>query len=439
MKPCNYKMSYRSLIARTFAFITQYILKAILKLTAIAILSMGMLFQVSAFAADVSEIRVWQSPDKARLVFDVSQAIDYSVFTLENPDRVVIDLKSTIIKAPIPSFENTIIKGLRSGAFDENTLRVVLDLNQPVRPKAFKLPKTREFDQRLVVDLFQVNAPLVVTPGQSNNQAPQSVSSATTSTKVTTKTQTAVKNPPVITSAPSKRKFVVAVDAGHGGEDPGAIGKHKTKEKNVVLPIAKKLVDRINKHPNMRAVLTRTGDYYVGLGKRTALARKEGADLFVSIHADAVERRSAKGSSVYVLSNGRASSEQAKALADKENKADLFGGVIDGREPQLQKVLVDMARGNTLHESILLAKDVISQLKSVGNVHSATVGRASFAVLKSLDIPSILVETAFISNPSEEKKLLSAAYQNKLADAVYSGLLSYAERSGFAQIAQTQP
>ena len=393
-------------------------IKLIIKVT---VLILGYVFANTLQAADIKAMRSWHSPEGSRLVFDVNQPVTYKVFTLSDPARVVVDIKNSrfLAKIPSPKSEFSVIRYIRTGQYDKSTYRVVIEISESVKANAFQLPPNSQYGQRLVVDL--------------NRLKPRSDPQVATSGKQQASLPAARKN---TLATPSKLKLVVAIDAGHGGEDPGALGKRGTREKDVVLAIAKKVAARINKHHRMEAFMIRKGDYYVGLGKRTRLARDYGADLFVSIHADAVKRRSVKGSSVYALSDKRATSEIAKWLAAKENASDLAGGVrIADKDDDVAGVIMDLMMDNTKHESIIFAKDVLHEMKQVGPVLHNKIERASFAVLKSPDIPSVLVETAFISNPQEEKKLKNKKFQNRIADAIYNGINRYAQRTAFNTLA----
>jgi N-acetylmuramoyl-L-alanine amidase len=296
-----------------------------------------------------------------------------------------------------------LIKNVRNAQFNQQTHRLVFELTEDVRLSSEELSVSNDSAlPRLKINMQWRNAPKVAKPFKPNN-------TPNVQTNSVNKPKATAPKPAPATITPLK-KLVVAIDAGHGGKDPGAIGKNKTQEKKIVLSVSKKLANLINKDPRMEAVLTRTGDYYVGLGKRTQIAREAHADVFLSIHADAVVRRTAKGSSVYVLSNKRASSEFAKMLAKNENAA-FADGVLNGKEEKLKHVLLDMSKDYVLHESTLMATDILSSLSKVGSVHSRKIGRAGFAVLKSLDIPSVLIETAFISNPGEEKSLIHKRFK----------------------------
>lgn len=348
--------------------------------------------------------RLWQSPEGTRLVFDVSQEISHSVFALQNPDRIVVDFRNARMATDIAKVNVTgsAIKSIRSGLRGANDLRIVLDVKTPFSPKAMALKPNREYGHRVVVDLLGTTpAPLVASP-----------------------------TPRVVKQAPrDRRDILVAVDAGHGGEDPGARGRRGTLEKDVVLAIARLLVDRLNREPGMKAVLVRDGDYYIGLRKRMNIARNAQADLFVSIHADAFKDQRAQGSSVFTLSARGASSEAARWLAVRENAADLVGGVtLEDKDDMLASVLLDLAQSASSDASSRIASYVLKGLQRVGRVHQSNVQQASFAVLKSPDVPSILVETAFISNPYEEAKLRSRQHQETIADAIFDGISTYYQR-----------
>lgn len=355
---------------------------------------------VFAEAGRVLGARLWQGPDGTRLVFDVTREMSHNVFTLNQPDRVVIDLKDAILVKDLNhvNMSGSAIKAIRAGPRGAKDLRIVLDVNANVSPSVTLLKPNREYGYRVVVDL-----------GAAARAAPV---------------------PRIVKQAPTdKRDIVIAVDAGHGGEDSGARGKRGTHEKDVVLAIARRLADHINKQRGMRAVLVRDGDYYIGLRKRMDKARQAQADLFVSIHADAFRDSRAQGSSVFTLSARGASSEAARWLADRENSADLVGGVtLDDKDDMLASVLLDLAQTASSDASARIANYVLYGLKRVGHVHASNVQQAGFAVLKSPDVPSILVETAFISNPGEEAKLRNPSHQDAVARAVFDGIKTYFER-----------
>ena len=297
----------------------------------------------------------------------------------------------------------------------------MLDLTQGAKPKSFSLKPNEKYGHRLVVDLYEQGAATAKTasraPAKQNTVKP--LSTAAIGKAATVKSTLQVADTPF-------RELVVAIDAGHGGEDPGAVGRRGTREKTVVLAIARKLAELIKKEPGMRPVMVREGDYYIGLRQRINKARKHNADLFISIHADAFRDRRAHGSSVFVLSNRGASSEMARWLAAKENSADLAGGVsLDDKDDVLASVLLDLSQSASREASHEVASNMLGELKRVGKTHKSTVQSAGFMVLKSPDIPSILVETAFISNPTEETNLRSSRYQAKLAKAMLNGIRDY--------------
>ena len=354
----------------------------------------------NAGALEVQSVRLWAAPDSTRVVFDVSGPVQHRLFTLKNPDRLVIDLSDASIDSKLKkaSTRGGIVKKLRSGPRNKKDLRLVLDLKTAVKPKSFVLKPNDQYGHRLVIDLFS-----------------KSASKKTKPTKIEKPVQAA-----------KRRDLVIAIDAGHGGDDPGARGKKGTREKDVVLAMARRLAKLIDKEPGMRAVLIRNGDYYIGLRKRIEKARKHRADLFISIHADAFRDRRVHGSSVYVISRRGASSEMARWLAARENAADLVGGVsLDDKDDLLAEVLLDLAQSATLDASNQVADNVLRQMKKLGKVHKKKVQHAGFVVLKSPDIPSLLVETAFISNPGEEKRLRSAKHQQRVAKAILSGVRNY--------------
>jgi N-acetylmuramoyl-L-alanine amidase len=348
----------------------------------------------------VKGTRIWVSPDYTRVVFDVSNQADYHLFTLHNPERVVIDIKdgkwSSLSDHTLEP--KGFVQDLRSGKKSDG-LRLVLDAKEKVKPKSFRLKPNETYGHRLVVDLY---------PQQ------QGPAKAVKSAKQTSK----------------YRDVVIAIDAGHGGEDPGATGRRGTKEKHITLAVARKLADQINAQKGMKAVLIRDGDYYLKLRQRIKKARRLKADLFLSLHADAFTSPNVKGSSVYILSERGASSEAAKWLANKENSSDeLMGGVeLSDKDDLLKSVLLDLSQSATIEASADLAQNTLKELRHVGKVHRRHVERAGFAVLKSPDIPSVLIELAFISNPTEEKNLNSRKHQQKMASAITSGLKRYLRR-----------
>ena len=347
-----------------------------------------------AAPATLQDIRLWASPDSTRIVFDLSAPASYSLFTLDGPARVVIDLDQ--VSGDMPSLRMPAgtgsVSAVRLGAREGGGLRVVLDVSANVAAKSFLTPPNETYGHRLVIDLAVEQA----------------------------------LRPHKVASIDGQRDVVVAIDAGHGGEDPGAVGKAGTREKAVALAVAKKLAERINSEPGMKAVLTRTGDYFVPFRDRIKKARAANADLFVSIHADAFINREVRGSSVYVLSTRRASSEAARWLADRENAADLIGGVsLDDKTDVLASVLLDLSQNASISASREAAARVLAELDHVGQLKKSDVQHASLIVLTSPDVPSMLVETAYISNPQEEKRLRDPTHQGKLAGAIHAGVRRY--------------
>jgi len=377
--------------------------------------------------AKITKVRAWKSPDKTRVVFEITDKAKYSVFQLQSPERLVIDLKNASID-PI-ALKNLDYNGLivnsRSSKRGKNSLRLVLQLKKKVRVKDFLLKPNRTYRHRLVVDLFEKSLKQKKSPAKTAKKT-TAPAKKTILKKTKHKTKKSIKK-----SAANirHRDIVVAIDAGHGGEDPGAIGRRGTKEKKIVLAIARDLAKRVNKQPGMKAVMIRNGDYYISLRGRTKKARRANADVFISIHADAFRNRKARGSSVFILSKRGASSETARWLADKENSADLAGGVsLDDKDDLLAKVLLDLSQTASIEGSDSVAKRVLKGLKKIGKPHKNTVERAGFAVLKSPDIPSILIETGFISNPYEESQLRKSSYRKKVANAIFVGINDYFKR-----------
>ena len=359
-------------------------------------------------AAEVLDVRLWRAPDHTRVVLDLSDAVSHSLLTLDNPRRLVMDIPNAQFKSALNDLpvKGTPIERVRSGIRQGNDLRLVFDLSAAVRPKSFVLAPNAQTGHRLVLDLFDEGA-------QENEQTDGKAAAVPSEAKI-------VKS---VEQLSDKRDIIVAIDAGHGGEDPGASGPKRQREKDVVLAIAKKLEARLKKTPGFNPVMIRSGDYYVSLSGRRDLARKHQADFFVSIHADAFDKASANGASVYALSTRGATSTAAKYLADRENAADLVGGVrLSDKDDVLAGVLTDLSMTATLDTSLNLGAGVLAEMDKVARLHKRNVEQAGFAVLKSPDIPSILVETGFISNPGEAKKLADSGYQEKMARAIQLGV-----------------
>jgi N-acetylmuramoyl-L-alanine amidase len=350
-----------------------------------------------ARAAEIKNLRIWAGPEYTRAVFDVSGPVDYKLFELAKPDRIVLDMHGSALAESFSApAAKGLLKSLRAGKQGKGDSRVVFDLADSARPKSFLLPPADKFGYRLVLDLYPAKAK-------------------------STPVKTVVETP-----NGKARNVVIAVDAGHGGDDPGATGSTGTHEKEITLAVARQLKKQIDRTPGMTAVLTRDSDYFIPLEDRYRKAREAKADLFISIHADAFTRSDARGSSVWVLSPRGATSEAARWLADSENRSDLVGGIsLDDKDATLAKVLLDLSQGATMGASNAVAEQVLSGLRKLGPTHRAYVERANFVVLRSPDVPSILVETAFISNPAEEARLKSPEHREKLAAAILGGVNDY--------------
>lgn len=388
-----------------------------MKYAAALLTAAGLLLGGLVQAAEINNVRLWRAPDNTRLVFDLTGPADHTLFTLSSPERIVIDIAGATFSAATAglALDNTPVTGVRSAPRDGSDLRVVLDLSREVTPKSFSLPPNQQYGHRLVIDLY--------------DQAPTSALPSHAEPSATPLPQTPTRS---VTEA-GQRDVIIALDAGHGGEDPGAIGHNKAREKDVVLAIARELKKLIDAEPGFKAVLVRTGDYFIPLRRRTEIARKHNADLFVSIHADAFTRTSAFGASVYALSDRGATSETARLLADRENRSDLIGGVggvsLDNKDQVLASVLLDLSMTATLSASLDVGQQVLGSIGGITPLHKRRVEQAGFMVLKSPDIPSILVETGFISNPGESRKLVTRGHQQALARAMLTGIRSYFHRN----------
>lgn len=354
----------------------------------------GLTWSWAASAVVVEGLRVWAGPDHTRAVLDVTGPVEYKLFELTDPGRVVLDLDASKLASDcvVPGGSG-LLQRIRTGPRNGEDLRVVLDLAGKATPKSFLLKPAGEHGYRLVIDLYPDSTPAVI------ERAP---------------------------ARATARDVVVVIDPGHGGDDPGAIGASGTYEKDIVLKVSKQLAEAINNEPGMHAVLTRDSDYYLPLKRRYQFAREHNADLFISVHADAFRSSDARGSSVWVLSPRGKTSEAARWLADRENRADLIGGVsLDDKGDTLARVLLDLSQGATMQISRDIADNVLAELAEIGPTHRGHVEKANFVVLRSPDVPSILVETAFITNPREERKLKSASHRRKLAQAILEGVREY--------------
>ena len=379
----------------------QLISKLKIYITTLSFLTLmsGGFLATSVSASEINSVRLWRAPDNTRIVFDVNGNINYHVFQLDNPRRLVIDIAN--ISQP-PSLDHLNLKGspiatVRSAKRNGKDLRVVLVLKAQVSPKHFTLKANEQYSNRLVVDLFDKKR------------------------LVSRSVEEVVEQ--------SDRKIIIAIDAGHGGEDPGALGPKRMREKNVVLQISKRLEKLLDNDPNYDGVLIRKGDYYLAHRKRTQIARDNQTDFFISIHADAFTDHRANGASVYALSNKGATSEAARFLAQKQNNADLIGGAsvlnLGNKDEMLAGVLLDLSMTATMSTSLEAGKQVLKHMGSVARLHKKKVEQAGFLVLKSPDIPSLLIETGFISNPKEARQLSNANYQQRMAKAIFNGLDQY--------------
>jgi len=363
----------------------------------------------SAQQITINSLRYWTAPDHTRMVFDVTDTVSHQIFLLDNPARLVIDFSDAKLKKQLsqPPNNHALFSRVRSAQRNKKDLRVVVDLKIDVTPKSFLLNPNKTYGHRLVVDLFAKDSTAVSLFRKKEN----------------------IQKRVTKTLKKQIRDIIIAIDAGHGGEDSGARGAAGTQEKKVVFDISRKLAALINKKPGMKAVMVRKGDYYIKLRKRMEIARAAKADLFVSIHADAFKNSKVKGASVFTVSNHGASSEAARWLADHENSADLVGGVkLADKEDMLATVLMDLSQTATKEASRNVAGNILKNFRNIGSLHKRSVQKAGFMVLKSPDIPSILVETAFISNPTEERKLRSGKHQQKMARAIFKGVVSYFEQ-----------
>ncbi len=378
---------------------------------------------LSVFAAQVQVSLNYANPTSQRLLFELSGATPYRFFTLKNPNRLVVDFENSRLQQAIsqPSADHPLFFNIRSAVRNSNDLRVVFELKADAAAKSALVKQAAS--AQLQLDLSVVDQPKAKLEKVVTSTAP----SAPNKTTKPIETVALISKPAAIKTAKAKgRDIIVAIDAGHGGKDVGAQGNNGTQEKDVVFAIAKRLEGMVNSQPGMKAVMIRKGDYFVKLRERVRIAHAAKADLLVSIHADAFSDTSAHGASVYTLANKGASSNVARFLADSENAADRVGGVsLDDKDETLASVLLDLSRSAAKEASQNVGNTVLKNVKSVGHLHRSAVQKAGFVVLKSPDIPSILVETAFISNPEEEHRLNTRAYQDKMASAVFSGILGH--------------
>jgi len=374
----------------------------------------------------VSSVRYVTDRNQSNIVLAVTESPKHRVFVLDNPSRLVIDVKNAQIDKGLsqPSASHPLFAHVRSAPKNESDVRIVIDLKQAVTAKTHKLATNNSDNRHLIVDLVDKKSTSIVNTGKKDSEKLAKSLTSDLEEQVIKTSVSSAKH-----KIDKKERFTVAIDAGHGGDDPGARGPSGTQEKQVTLAIAKKLQALINVQPGMKAKLVRKGDYYVGLRERMKIARQAGADLFISIHADAVNNPEVRGASVYTLSRNGASSEAARWLANTENAKEKVGGVnLDDKDEVLATVLLDLSQTATQQASLNFADKVLKNFQHIGDLHYNDVQKAEFAVLKSPDIPSILVETAYISNPTDELNLMSNRYQTKIAHAIFKGVLNYFEQ-----------
>jgi len=376
-----------------------------------------------AAKSHIVAVRIWPSSTYSRMTLESNVALKYRQFALSNPERLVIDIEGLHLNPVLKGVDKQVrvddpfIKNARVGQFDSNTVRVVLELKRSVAPKIFNLTPVAGINHRLVVDLYpnqnQVEDDPLLALLKDYNQGDLEKGETVQA--------------PLPGKAGRDRPIIIMIDPGHGGEDPGAHGKYKTREKDIVLKIGRRLKALIDKEANMKAYMTRNEDVFIPLRVRVAKARKQRADLFVSIHADAFTSRAARGSSVFALSTSGATSAAARFLAQTQNESDLIGGVSKSGDRYLDHTMFDMVQRQTIHDSLKFGKEVLHRMGRINHLHKRTVDQAGFAVLKAPDIPSILVETAFISNVEEERKLRTTRYQHQVAEAILQGIRAYVE------------
>ncbi|MDD2883846.1 MAG: N-acetylmuramoyl-L-alanine amidase [Dechloromonas sp.] len=408
------------------------------------VLSLKPLTAAAAALPSVLAVRIWPAAEYTRVTLEHDAPLKFNHFMVENPDRLVVDIEGVEFNSVLDSLARKVatddpyIKLVRAGRFKPGVVRLVMELKAPVAPQVFTLVPVGEYGHRLVLDVYPkvpVDPLMALVEGRQDRVEPLKMDGELQLSD--SAPPSAVSEPPVArapevhTSKKSQKPIVdrlvtITLDPGHGGEDPGAVGKQGTYEKNVTLAVARRLKSRIDAEPNMRAVLTRDADFFVPLGVRVEKARRIRSDLFLSIHADAWIKPDARGSSVFVLSEKGATSTQARLLAQNENRADLIGGVnLGSKDLFLARTLLDLSQTATINDSLKLGKYLLGELGNINTLHKAQVEQAGFAVLKAPDIPSALIETAFISNPEEERRLNDDAYQDRLAEAMIRGIKQF--------------
>jgi N-acetylmuramoyl-L-alanine amidase len=392
-------------------------------------------FAAAANSSNVMGVRVWPARDYTRVTLEYSDELKYTQMMVANPPRLVVDIEGLEFNSVLQSLPDKIsetdpyIKLIRAGRNRPGVVRLVIELKADIKPQVFTLKPIGEYGHRLVLDLYPTVPvdPLMAMLEESESKTEAAIEQAVGKPQPKTEKPTdKTKGKDANDGLDIARLVTIVLDPGHGGEDPGAVGRRGTYEKTVTLSIAKRLKAKIDAEPNMRSVLTRDSDFFVPLGQRVQKARRVKADLFISVHADAFIKPTARGSSVFALSENGASSTAARWLANKENAADLIGGVNIGvKDPYLARTLLDLSQTATINDSLKVGKSVLGELGGINTLHKAEVEQAGFAVLKAPDIPSILIETAFISNPEEEAKLADDDYQDKMAEAILRGIKRY--------------
>jgi N-acetylmuramoyl-L-alanine amidase len=383
-----------------------------------------------ADAGHIASARLWPAQEYTRVILESPSPVAHQMYALKNPDRLVLELQSVELTPELSQLSGRVqasdpyVARIRFGKLPPNTLRMVLDVKSEVRAEVFALQPVAEYGHRLVLDIYPLTPVDPMLALLEAELAKDRAAAARAPEAAVQSRERPREKPP--DSKPAPRRITIAIDPGHGGEDPGAIGRRGTYEKDVVLAIGRKLKALVDNESNMRAMLTRDDDYFVPLAVRVQKARRVQADLFISIHADAFREPNARGSSVFALSESGATSAAAKWLAQKENSADLIGGVdLDHRDPVLARTLLDLSQTAQISDSLKVGRRVLEGIGTHNALHKATVEQAGFAVLKAPDIPSILVETAFISNPEEELKLRSERHQQKFAESIRDGVVRY--------------
>ncbi|ATM87178.1 MULTISPECIES: N-acetylmuramoyl-L-alanine amidase AmiC [Yersinia] len=381
-----------------------------------------------AASSHIIAVRVWPSSTYTRVTLESSTPLKYKQFALKNPDRIVVDIEGVHLDSVLKEISNQVqssdpyLKQARVGQFDKNTVRLVLELKQSISPQLFTLKPFAKFRNRLVVDLYPEQ-------GSTSVEDDPLLALLEDYNKGNVERNLPAEAPKA-GKAGRDRPIVIMLDPGHGGEDPGAIGRNKTREKDIVLQIARRLRALIQKEPNMRVFMTRNEDVFIPLKVRVAKARKQRADLFISIHADAFTSQAARGSSVFALSTKGATSTAAKFLAQTQNEADQIGGVSKSGDRYLDHTMIDLLQTATISDSLKFGKEVLNRMGKINKLHKNSVDQAGFAVLKAPDIPSILVETAFISNLEEERKLRTSHFQQQVAESIFAGIKAYFANGG---------